>query len=231
MSEKHLIPTSLGIILDGNRRWAKERGLPSFAGHKAGYGKVKEFLAWAQEAGIRYATLYAFSTENWNRTTEEVNYFMDLIRLLAGDLEEFKNAGYRFRFIGDHARFPHDIQELFKRTESETALNKGLTVVTALSYGGQDEIIAAVNKLMHDKGRSKGEVTKEELYSYMWSHDIPFPDLIIRPGGEKRLSNFLTWQSVYAELFFIPTFWPAFSRQEFQAILDEYAARHRRFGK
>lgn len=227
----HEIPRSIGVIIDGNRRWAKERGYPSLVGHKAGYQKVKETLGWAAEAGVSFVTIYAFSTENWNRSTEEVNYLMGLVRLLDADIQEFKSKGYRLRVIGDLSRMPHDIQELLKRAESETAGGEKLTIACALSYGGQDEIVAAVNAILTDKGRTKGPVTKEELFKYMWSHDIPFPDLVIRTGGDQRLSNFLTWQTTYSELFFIKDFWPSFTHEQFTHVLHDYGERQRRFGK
>ncbi len=225
------VPRSIGVILDGNRRWAKERMLPPLAGHKAGYDKVKEVLAWAVEAGITFVTLYVFSTENWNRPENEVQYLLGLIRLLERDVKEFKQKGYRLHIIGDRTRLPHDIQELIARVEDETSLGTALAVACALSYGGQDEIVAAVNQLLVDKDRVAGPVTKEELRTYMWSKNIPFPDLIVRTGGDHRLSNFLTWQSAYSELFFVEELWPAFSRASFDKVLNDFATRNRRFGK
>lgn len=233
MSQTTSGPQSIGIVLDGNRRWARERGYPTLVGHKAGYERVKELLGWSQEAGIKWITIYAFSAENWQRATDEVNYMMDILRqaLINDFISEFKPKGYKLRIIGDRTRFPHDIQELLSKAEKETAEGENLTVVLALSYGGQDEILAAINKLLGDMGREKGAITKERFEKYMWSHGVPHPDLIIRAGGEQRLSNFLTWQSVYSELFFVKKLWPDMSREDFFDVLREFGERNRRFGK
>ena len=233
MSSHTKNPNAIGVIIDGNRRWAKERGLPSLIGHKAGYDKVKELVRWCHEAGIKYLTVYCFSTENWNRSTEEVNYLMDLIRtlLLQDIVTVFKNDGHQLHVIGDRARLPHDIQELVKKAEADTAPGQNLFVNLAISYGGQDEILAAVNKLLDDKGREKGLITKERFEKYMWSAGTPHPDLILRTSGEQRLSNFLTWQSAYSELFFLKKHWPAIEREDFLAVLKEYGERERRHGK
>lgn len=233
MSEKNTTPVSLGIILDGNRRWAKEQGVPTLLGHKAGYDRFLELLDWCREAGIRTVYGYCFSTENWNRSTEEVNYLMDLIRqfFMSAALDSFKKKGYRIRLAGVRDRLPHDIQEMAKRVEGETATLNELDVVFCISYGGRDEILDAVNKILEDKGREKGPITKERFEKYLWTKDLPDPDLIIRTSGEHRLSNFLTWRSVYSELFFPKVYFPAFNKEEFHKVLQEYGERQRRFGK
>lgn len=219
----------IGIILDGNRRWAKANGLPTLEGHRRGYEKVKEVMEWAKEAGISFVIAYAFSTENWNRTAEEVSYLMGLFReTLTHKLIELKEAGLRVRCIGERARFSPELQKLMQSAEEETKHLPGPTLVLALSYGGRADILQAAHLAVKE---GKAELTEAEFSSYLWTKDIPDPDLIIRTGGEKRLSGFLTWQSVYSELFFIDTYLPDFSKKEFQAILAEFGTRERRIGK
>jgi undecaprenyl diphosphate synthase len=223
------IPTSIGIILDGNRRWARAKGLPTLEGHRRGYTKVREITEAAFEAGVQYVTLYAFSTENWNRDPAEVSYLLSLFEELINlEIEDITKKGIRARFIGDLSRFPAHLASAARALEEKTKDNKKGTVVVALSYGGRPEIVHAVNALLQE-GREA--VSEEDISKKLWTHDIPDPDLIIRPGGEKRLSNFLTWQSVYSELFFTNTFWPDFSKEELLRILEEFSKRERRHGK
>ncbi|MEK7208399.1 MAG: polyprenyl diphosphate synthase [Patescibacteria group bacterium] len=222
-------PQCVGIIMDGNRRFARERGLPTLEGHRRGYEKLKEALKWVRECGASYLVVYAFSTENWNRTAEEVSYLMDLFRLVfRKELGGFKKDGYRVRCIGERERFAPDLQEMTRNAEEETAGGAGPTLVLALSYGGRAEILAAANAAIEGGERA---LTEERFRRYFWSHDIPDPDLIIRTGGEMRLSGFLPWQSVYSELFFTDTYWPDFSKEEFFSILDGFSERTRNFGK
>ncbi len=223
-----MVPSCIGIIMDGNRRWAKAKNLPTFEGHRRGYEKLKEVLRWAKESGVRHLIVYALSTENWNRTQEEVSYLLGLIRLvLTEDLEVVKKEGGKIVCVGERERFPSDIQEMMRRAETETATLEGVTLVLALSYGGHAEIVQAVNKAVQ-----AGESVDEKGFAAMlWTKDVPDPDLIIRTGGELRLSGFLPWQSVYSELFFTKTFWPDFSEVEFKSILEEFSKRERRNGK
>ncbi len=222
-------PTSIGVIMDGNRRWAKEQGLPTLEGHRAGLEKVKDLMDWAREAGIKEVILYAFSTENWNRAPEEVSYLMDLFEhAFTTWLKEIQKDGGRIRFIGQRARFSERMQKLMNDAEEQTKDGTTGTLAIALSYGGRAEILDAVNTLL-EEGREV--VTEEELREVMWSRGLADPDLIIRTSGEKRLSNFLTWQGVYSELFFTDTKWPGFSKEEFDAIITEYSSRERRHGK
>lgn len=218
----------MGMIMDGNRRWAKEKGLPQLEGHRLGYEKLKEATKWAREAGVQNVIVYAFSTENWNRTESEVSYLMDLIRLLlTRELEHLKKENIRVLCLGDRRRFSQDIQTLMDKAEKETARNNGLTLGLCLSYGGRAEITQAANLAI-----SASEPVDEESFSkYLWTSGLPDPDLIIRTGGEQRLSGFLTWQSVYSELFFAKAYWPAFSKKEFMDIIDEFSNRDRRNGK
>ena len=227
--ENSTAPKSIGIIMDGNRRWAKENELHKFEGHKAGLEKIKEVLKWIQDTGISEVTFYAFSSENWSRAEDEVGEMMRLVEYAFGAwMDEVAQKGIRIRIIGDRTKFSQKIQELFLKAEESTKSGDKGTLIFALSYGGRSEIIAAANSAMRS---GVTEITEESLRANMWSHDLQDPELIIRTGGDKRLSNFLTWQSVYSELFFIDTKWPAFSKEEFFAILEEYSGRERRHGK
>src|SRR3989338_9136306 len=221
-------PACVGMIMDGNRRWAKAKNLPTFEGHRRGYEKLKEVARWVKKAGIKYLVVYALSTESWNRAKDEVSYLLDLIRLvLTEEFESIKKDGGRIICIGERERFSTDIQELMDKAERETSAVQGVTLVLALSYGGRAEIVQAVNRAV-----LKGVPVDEKSFdNLLWTKNIPNPDLIIRTGGEMRLSGFLPWQSVYSELFFTKTFWPDFSEGEFKSILEEFSNRKRNFGK
>lgn len=215
--------------MDGNRRWAKERDLPTLEGHKAGAEKIFEIVRWANEAHIEEVILYAFSTENWNRAEEEVGYLMRLAeKLFTEQLSKFKESGVKLRFIGDLSRASERIQSVMKNAEEETKEGTKGTLVFAFSYGGRPEILAAVNKLLKE---GKESVDEDGFSNALWSTGLLDPDLILRTGGERRLSNFLPWQSVYSELFFTDTKWPDLSKEEFDAVLAEFAERERRHGK
>lgn len=225
------IPICIGIIMDGNRRWAKEKNLSTIEGHKAGYEKFKEVVEWSKEEGVKNLIFYAFSSENWNRTKDEVDYLMNLIKtaLVTDSLDTLNKENIRMRFIGERNRFEKEIQDAMREAEKKTAENTSGTVALALSYGGRQEIVTAVNEILKDyKG---GNISEEDFKKYLWTADIPDPDIIIRTGGEKRLSNFLPWQSVYSELFFSDTYWPDFTKEEFQEILMQFSNRDRRKGK
>ncbi len=222
-------PQCIGIILDGNRRWAKAHGVSILEGHRRGYEKVKEIMSWTTEAKVPFVVVYAFSTENWSRSPEEVSYLMGLFKeALTAKFQELKKEGLRVRCIGERARFSSELQELMRKAEEETAHFSPPTLVLALSYGGRAEIVQAARRVAAE---GKTEITEEEFSSYLWSAGIPNPDLIIRTGGEKRLSGFLTWQSVYSELFFVDTYLADFSKGEFQDILNEFGKRKRRMGR
>lgn len=228
MHEKH-IPKTIGIIMDGNRRWAKEKGVTSFQGHKKGYENIRSLVQWAKEAGVKNIILYAFSTENWNRKREEVSYLMKLCRLALEQKSTFlPDEHVRVRFIGDLSRLPEDIQSAIHTLEQETEHISGFTLVIAFSYGGRAEIIDTVRRI---RMVSDVEITEENFNSFLWTSGIPDPDLIIRTGGARRLSNFLPWQSVYAELFFTDAYWPDFSRHEFEKALEFFENAKRNFGK
>ncbi len=224
-----MIPTCIGIIMDGNRRWAKKNGLHTAEGHYAGYKKLHELVVWAVEAHVQYVILYAMSTENWNRKKEEVDAVMDIFRTaLKTELDKIAREGIRIKFIGQRERFSNDLRILMEQAEKETMHNRRCTFVIALSYGGRAEILNAVGQCVREK---KAPASESEFGNYLWTKEIPDPDMIIRTGGEERLSGFLTWQSVYSELFFTDTFWPDFSKIEFNAMIKEFAERERRHGK
>lgn len=227
---KTKVPNCIGVIVDGNRRWARAKGLPILEGHRAGYEKLKEFIRWARDASVTHVIAYVFSSENWNRSPEEISYLMKLLKRACDlEIEEFKKENARIRVIGERARLPKDVREAVEHAEKATKDCIDQTLVLAISYGGRDEIVQAVNSLI--AARHQAPVSADEFSQCLWTHDIPDPDLIIRTSGEKRLSNFLTWQSVYSELFFIDTLWPDFTKEEFSKILEEYQSRERRFGK
>lgn len=217
---------TLGIIMDGNRRYAREHGLSSVEGHRAGFEKLKEVVSWVHDAGIPNLVVFGFSTENWNRDEREVSYLIELLRTgLEAEGRRIGERGGRVKFIGDRTRFPEDVQELMARVEADTAEGSH-TLYLALSYGGRAEIVDAVNRLV----ASGTSVSEEEFSRALWTADMPDPDLIIRTSGEQRLSGFLPWQGVYAELFFVKSYWPAFSKEEFDAVISEYGERERRYG-
>lgn len=220
----------VGIIMDGNRRWAKEQGLSSLQGHAAGYAKAKEIIQYGFSQGVETFILYVFSTENWNRSKEEVGYLMDLLGgAFMHELEVLVREGVRITFIGDLSRLPENIRASAKKLEEESAqASQNKTLCLAISYGGRAELVAAVNMLLKE---GKEEIQEQDLRAALWSANVPDPDLIIRTGGEERLSNFLPWQSVYSELFFTDTKWPAFTTEEFDSILVEFSTRERRRGK
>lgn len=222
-------PSTIGIILDGNRRWARERGRPVFEGHVAGYNKLKEFVGWAKELNISNVFLYVFSTENWQRPGGEVKKLLTLLAwALENDMAEFKKMDARLTFVGQKEKFGKKTEAKMIQLELETKNNRAIRVYLGLSYGGRAEIIDAVRRLTE---KEKETLTEEELARYLWTREMPDPALIIRTGGEKRLSNFLLWQSAYSELFFIPTYWPDFTKKEFEEILQEYSKREQRRGR
>ena len=230
-------PNCVGIIMDGNRRWAKEKNLPTFEGHKIGYNKMKEVADWCIKEEIPNLIFYAFSIENWQRSKEEVSYLMGLIKLMVDkdkELPLFKEKGVRISFIGDMSFVSEDIKRLIFKAEKETLEFKKLHLVVAFSYGGRREIVNAVKEILKIKNEKEiEELTEEEFSKFLWTGNIgvPDPDLVLRTSGEMRLSNFLPWQSVYSELFFTKTYWPDFNYEEFKKILEEFSLRQRRLGK
>lgn len=231
MNEASAAPACIGIIMDGNRRWAKSKGLPAFEGHRAGSKTLKEAVRWAKDAGVRHVIFYTFSTENWNRPEEEVSYLLNLItEFIEKELDYFNTEGGVLHYVGDLSKFSADLQKIFKKSEDMTANNPGPHVYFALNYGGRQEILSAVRSIVSEKPRSE-DITDAYFAEHLQTGAMPDPDIIIRTSGEMRLSGFLPWQSVYSELFFTKTLWPDFSKEEFDSILAEFAERERRHGK
>lgn len=234
MTEKNPLPAHIAFIIDGNRRWARAQGKPCAMGHRQGAQRIRDVLDMALEAGISYLTFFTFSTENWKRTKEEVSSLLGLFRETLRDfLQEQDQRGVRVRVLGDIHKFPQDIQELCTEAEEKTRGNTTLHAQFALNYGGRAEILRAV-KLLAEKIKSgtllPEEVTEESLSSHLFCPDVPDPDLLIRTGGERRLSNFLLWQMAYTEFVFFDKRWPDFAREDFQCALGVYANRQRRYG-
>jgi undecaprenyl diphosphate synthase len=227
-------PRHVAIIMDGNGRWAKARGLPRTEGHRRGMAAVRRTVEGAIEMGVAYLTLYGFSSENWNRPVGEVQDLMGLLRIyLRREVAELHRNGVRLRFIGNRERLAPDIVRLIEDSEELTRRNTRLNLIIALSYGSRDEILYAVRGLMREaaEGRIDPDSIDEEAFSKrLLTADIPDPDLIVRTSGEQRLSNFLLWQSAYAELIFTPCLWPDFGPDELRAAVDEFQTRDRRYG-
>ncbi len=231
MLDKNTIPTHVAIIMDGNRRWAKSKGLPAIAGHAyAVEHTTEELIERAGEMGVKYLTMWAFSTENWGRAEEEVAGLMNLFRkAIETKAGRFIAKGARLRLIGDMSRFSEDIQMGMKRVIAESEKNEKITVTFALNYGGRDEIKRAVNRLVSDSAGQQAGIS--DIEKYLDNAGMPDPDLIIRTGGDYRLSGFLMWQAAYSELYFTDTLFPDFTPEKFEFAIEEYQKRQRRFGK
>ena len=226
---KSTLPTHLAIILDGNGRWAKRRNLPRLMGHRAGFRKLEAIARLARDKGIRYLSVYAFSTENWNRPEMEVKGLMSIFRYyIRKKVEELKSLGVRLRFCGRKDKIPEDLLKQMNWAEDYTAEQKIMDFVICLNYGGRAEIIDAVNALIASKPETP--VTEADLRKHFYLPDVPDPDLIIRTSGELRLSNFWLWESAYSEYYFTETFWPDFDEAELDKALASYAGRERRYG-
>ena len=227
-------PGHVAIIMDGNGRWAKARSLPRTAGHKKGVDAVRRTVEAARELGIGTLTIFSFSSENWRRPEEEVSDLMGLLRFyLRSEVAEMHRAGVRLRVIGDRTRLSEDINRLIDNAEGLTRDNRVMTLVVALSYGSRLEIVHAARRLAEEvaAGRLSPETIDEDaLSARLYTADIPDPDLIIRTSGEKRISNFLLWQAAYAELVFVDTLWPDFTKRDLEAAIEEFHRRERRFG-
>lgn len=234
IAENRIAPEHVAIIMDGNGRWANARGLPRTLGHRSGVETVRETVKAAGEAGVRYLTLFAFSSENWRRPPDEINELFGLLKaFIRRDLAELHKAGVCIRIIGERENLRIDILTLLLEAEETTRHNTGLTLVIAFNYGSRDEIARAAAKLAAEVAAGRlevGDINAELLNRHLDTAGIPDPDLIIRTSGEERLSNFLLWQAAYAELMFVPDFWPDFSRDLFYELLDRYAKRDRRYG-
>ena len=227
-------PEHVAIIMDGNGRWAKARGLPRVAGHRAGVEALRKTVRAAADTGVAWLTVYAFSSENWSRPKSEVSDLMGLLKLfIRRDLAELHQSGVRVRIIGERDGLAPDIAGLLEEAETLTAENRALNLVIAFNYGGRDEIVRATRSIAEAAARgdlTSDTITAEVFAGFLDTSGIPDPDLVIRTSGEQRMSNFLPWQSAYSELVFLSCYWPDFTQEHFAEALRQYAARERRFG-
>lgn len=225
----------IAVIMDGNGRWATKRGLPRTAGHKKGAEVVVQIAKAAKEFGVKYLTLYAFSTENWKRSPEEIGALMQLLRqYLDKNFKELEQNDVKIRFIGERYMLDADIVEKIERLEQNTAENKSLVLQIALSYGSRQEILNTAKEIAErvKNGDMQPQDIDEQTFSAMlYTGGVPDPDLLIRTSGEQRISNYLLWQIAYSELFFTKTLWPDFAKEEFKSIIENYQTRERRYGK
>ncbi|MBO6088272.1 isoprenyl transferase [bacterium] len=220
----------VAIIMDGNRRWAKNKGLPSAMGHKKGVDALKSTLRACNDFGIKYLTVYAFSTENWNRQKEEVDFLMELLALtLTNELAEMHKEGVVINFIGDITKLSKKLQKILNNSVETTKNNTGVHLQIAFNYGARDEIVHAVKKIA-EKGLKPEEITEDVISQNLYTSDIPDPDLLIRTGGELRVSNYLLWQIAYSEILVVNEFWPEFGRDNLANAVKEFQKRQRRFG-
>lgn len=228
------LPTHVAIIMDGNGRWAKQRGMPRVEGHRNGVESVRAIVRACGEAGVKYLTLYAFSVENWNRPKDEVDTLMKyLARFLKNEIGELNRSNVRLEAIGQIWRLPEAVQQQLEKTKAALAKNNGLTLVLALSYGGRTELVEATRAIaakVKSGQLDPAEINERVISEHLYTRHSPDPDLMIRTSGEMRISNFLLWQISYAELVVTQTLWPDFRKAQFFEALEEYARRHRRFG-
>ncbi len=233
--EKTKLPQHIAIIMDGNGRWSKVNSVSRIEGHRKGAESVRDIVKTCREIGIRYLTLYAFSVENWLRPTKEVRALMGLLeKFLRSELREMEDSGIRLMTIGDIEALPEKVKKLLQKTIEKTSNNNGMVLNLALSYGGRDEIVGAVEKILEDIDAGKigpADITKETFSDYLHTSDIPDPDLLIRTSGEYRISNFLLWQMAYTEFYFTGTLWPDFRRENLIEAIVDYQERERRFGR
>ena len=224
-----VLPTHIGIIMDGNGRWAKKRGLPRTAGHSSGAKTFQKIARYCNKIGIKYLTVYAFSTENWKRPKDEVDAIMKLLHDYLVDSVNFQDENIKVKFLGDMAMLDDELNRLIKKAEDDSKDATGLNLNIALNYGGRDEIVRTVRK-MAERGDNLAELTDSMLSDNLYTAGMPDTDLIIRPSGEYRLSNFLIWQSAYAEYWFTDRLWPDFSEKDIDEAISAFAQRDRRYG-
>ncbi|HEV2437995.1 MAG TPA: isoprenyl transferase [Verrucomicrobiae bacterium] len=231
---KASLPKHVAIIMDGNGRWAKQRGLPRIEGHRQGAESARTIIRASGELGIKYLTLYAFSVENWNRPKDEVDALMKyLIHYLKTETPELNKNNVRLEVIGQIWRLPENVQEHLRKSIQTLSKNNGLTLIMALSYGSRTEIVDAVRRIAEEAKKGKlepADINEDVISQHLWTRNFPDPDLLIRTSGEMRVSNFLLWQISYSELVITPTLWPDFRKPQLFEALEEYARRHRRFG-
>ncbi len=229
-AKSEIVPVHVGIIMDGNGRWAVKRKLPRIAGHQEGLKAVRRAVKAADKAGVKYLTLYSFSTENWRRPEEEVKFLFSLMeQRLRIEGEDLRRNNVKVKFIGRRKELPAPLVSTMAGVEKMTAKNSGLTLLFAINYGSRQEITDAVKKVV-SSGASGQDISEELIEKNLYTSGIPSPDLIVRTSGEKRLSNFLLWQAAYAELYFTPVLWPDFTEEEFLKALEYYRKRRRKFG-
>lgn len=228
------MPAHVAIICDGNGRWAKQRGLPRLEGHRRGVEALRRTIRTAGELGIRYLSIYAFSSENWRRPMQEVSDLMGLLKLFVHrDLADLHQRNVKVRVLGERAGLTKDILAQLDRTEELTRNNTGMTLLIAFNYGGRQEILNAVRAIAHDVEAGSlqpDSIELQDIEKHLYTAGIPDPDIVIRTSGEQRISNFLTWQTVYSELLFLPIYWPDFDGGAFEMALEEFRRRERRFG-
>lgn len=228
-TEQRILPTHIAIIMDGNGRWAKKHSLPRTAGHAAGSKNFKNIARYCNKIGLKYLTVYAFSTENWKRPKEEVDNIMKIFREYLEDAKNFKDENIQVQFIGDRSVLDKDIQRLMKESEDASADATGLHLNIAINYGGRDEIVHAVKQIISNN-TSAQDITEQTISNNLYTAGQPDPDFIIRPSGEYRLSNYLIWQSAYAEYWFSDILWPDFKPKDLEKAIEEFNHRNRRFG-
>ncbi len=226
------IPRHIAVIMDGNGRWAKQRFMPRVVGHQNGVESLREVVRACRDLGVEYLTVFAFSSENWRRPADEVSFLMSLfLKMLEREVASLHKNNIRLKIIGDRSRFDERLQETMRKGEALTAENTGLTLTIAANYGGRWDMMNAVHSLLAARPELATSFTEEDLHPYLSMCDAPEPDLFIRTGGEKRISNFMLWQLAYTELYFTDTLWPAFDRRELEFAIDSYQNRERRFGR
>lgn len=221
----------IAIIMDGNRRWAKEKHLPSAMGHQKGVDSLKSTMRLFDRFGIKYLTVYAFSTENWNRKKEEVEFLMGLLaKTLLNELDDMHKENLRIRFLGDLTKLSKNLVDIVKNAENKTKDNTGVNLNIAFNYGSRDEITNALKAIVQE-GLKSEDITEDTISNHLYTKDIPDPDLLIRTGGEKRISNYLLWQLAYSEIYVTDAYWPEFDENELSKAIVEFEHRNRRFGK
>lgn len=221
----------IAIIMDGNRRWAKEHNLPSAAGHKKGVTSLRNVVRACDEFGVKYLTVYAFSTENWKRSKEEVDFLMDLVAVtLKNELDDMDKEGVKISFIGDSSKLSDKLQKITSNAQEKTKNNSGVNLQIALNYGSRDEIIHAVKSIV-DAGIKSEDINEQVISEHLYTSGIPNPDILIRTGGEKRISNYLLWQIAYSEVIVVDEYWPEFDRCSLLKCIEEFNRKQRRYGK
>lgn len=231
VSHTPVVPKHVGYIIDGNRRWAKSHGLPTYEGHLAGYNTLKDIAIATHDTGVEFVSAYVFSTENWKRSAEEVKKLMGLVlKLVSSDLPEFQKRNIRLRIAGTPERVSPKILKAIETAEKETAGNTGGTFVLCFNYGGQLEIVDAIKGIVAD-GIAASDIDEKTVAHYLYTPEVPPVDLVVRTSGEQRLSNFMLWRAAYSEFIFLKKNWPEMTKEDVASIMEEYAHRQRRFGE